>query len=807
MDLARLENARLAVAQRFGHWAELYVSSEFSSRPGDTAIPLKSQTAARFLERTHHLVTLDDLAKSIEPVSRPLTSVTELAQAVIDHRRLLLTGESGAGKTSTLERLALYFATEARDCLPVFLHLSEVGDSIVTAIEEAIGFKLGEVPSAWKVILLLDGLNEVSEHKADIVTRWLEVKDSQIPTIVACRTTNERAKRGTIGRVEISRLDVLRVREFICRYFEDTDAYRLIWRLAGREARTLWDWFQNTARTVHPFEEFWHGKSRVAPLSIEPQSVTLERLRTAYQVDNRLPEFLEFARNPFILFWTVQVFQKTGNLPERRIDLFQEMISLLIKKRGVAADDQRRDIARDTVVALSHIAFEMILERQEIAISEQRLLDYMKSVQMMSSAADVLELAVSVSLLQRVGEKRLRFRHQLLQEYLAALVLRDRYLELGSSAFFGIGEWWKPSRWDHSFEFVAELMRDIEPLITWLAPVRPSLALACYDLPGTSCPPLALTERVANPPRPQVPCPRARDRWARGLFPGSEVLERPGSGNGLRGLPEIRWIEVRGGRFQIGGDDALIDLHDQVRGMQVELKYDFSISAFPVTLRQFGSFVDTGAYAATKYWSAHGARWKGDRTGPERWDDYVRSACATEPVAGINWYEAHAFTRWLTEMLLDDEARKRVSIRLPTETEWERAARYPDDRHYPWGREYLPGHANVDETADLDVQGPYFLGRRTPVGMYELGRSELGIYDLAGNVFEWTSCVYEEQFKSPEDNRINVPASFRSLRGGSWLNSAKFARCTFRDHLDPDIGAADIGFRVVRGPSPERSDP
>lgn len=154
------------------------------------------------------------------------------------------------------------------------------------------------------------------------------------------------------------------------------------------------------------------------------------------------------------------------------------------------------------------------------------------------------------------------------------------------------------------------------------------------------------------------------------------------------------------------------------------------------------------------------------------------------PVVGVSWREATAYCEWLS-------GRTGKPFRLPTEAEWERAARgaregakYPWGDEPPWERPY-PGY-------DLETGGPQRVGSGEPNGF--------GLYDMCEGVHEWCSDFYDPAYyrNSPERNPQGPPSGKRrASRGGSWRHHIKFSRCAARSSLPPSLGYADYGFRVA----------
>ena len=190
----------------------------------------------------------------------------------------------------------------------------------------------------------------------------------------------------------------------------------------------------------------------------------------------------------------------------------------------------------------------------------------------------------------------------------------------------------------------------------------------------------------------------------------------------------------------------------------------FDIDIYLVTNGQFRIFMDAGGYANQTWWSQKGWLWRKD-TGvrnPAHWDDSKWNR-NDHPVVGLSWYEADAYARW-------------VGMALPTEQQWERAARGVDGWEYPWGNAFDHARCNAQTSAIT-----------TPVYRYSNGISPEGCYDMAGNVWEWTASQVED-----EDQETYI------IKGGSWSDDADAARCASRRSVRPDLRHSTVGLRCVR---------
>jgi formylglycine-generating enzyme required for sulfatase activity len=230
---------------------------------------------------------------------------------------------------------------------------------------------------------------------------------------------------------------------------------------------------------------------------------------------------------------------------------------------------------------------------------------------------------------------------------------------------------------------------------------------------------------------------------------------------------------------------------------EVELA-EYAIGRYPVTNAEFARFVEDKGYDTREYWTDAG--WKQKESEgwkqPRFWDDDKWND-PSQPVVGVSWYEALAYCNWLA-------AKTGKDYRLPTEAEWEKAARGADGRRYPWGNNWDPRLCNNKES------GP---GRTTPVGQYSPGGdSPYGVGDLAGQVWEWCQSKYGGTGDKPKfgypyeagDGREDLEGEdTRILRGGSWWNDnpAAVCRCGYRDRNNPDLRNDSRGFRCARASS------
>ncbi len=184
----------------------------------------------------------------------------------------------------------------------------------------------------------------------------------------------------------------------------------------------------------------------------------------------------------------------------------------------------------------------------------------------------------------------------------------------------------------------------------------------------------------------------------------------------------------------------------------------FAMGRYPVTFAEYDYFCE-----ATNRKKPYDRGWGRDN----------------RPVICVSWYDAVAYTEWLSE-------ETGQQYRLPTEAEWEYAARAGTETDYWWGNDIDKTKANYNRN----------LGHTSPVGDYDA--NPFGLYDTSGNVWEWTCSEYEEKYNGKEKQCVIKNNNKNGvLRGGSWGNDPRFVRPAYRNRHTPDFRNDFNGFRVV----------
>jgi formylglycine-generating enzyme required for sulfatase activity len=270
-----------------------------------------------------------------------------------------------------------------------------------------------------------------------------------------------------------------------------------------------------------------------------------------------------------------------------------------------------------------------------------------------------------------------------------------------------------------------------------------------------------------------------------------------------RGIPQV-WVPA--GRFIAGSTQEQVDIAYQTcldirPGMCLWQEYTaelyqhtstitngYWIDQYEVTNAAYDAFIKDGGYTTREYWSDDGWLWKGNRTGPTT-DCPPEFLTSDLPRACITWYEADAYAHWRGGS-------------LPTEAEWEYAARGTEGWIYPWGDTFDGTQLNYCDSSCPNIWGDTRFNdgyaRTSPVGSYST--NWINAYDMAGNVWEWTLDWYDASYHQ-RDTHPAVGIE-KVLRGGSWNMPYIFSRTAYRDGVLPDSWSSIIGFRIVHHERP-----
>jgi formylglycine-generating enzyme required for sulfatase activity len=243
-------------------------------------------------------------------------------------------------------------------------------------------------------------------------------------------------------------------------------------------------------------------------------------------------------------------------------------------------------------------------------------------------------------------------------------------------------------------------------------------------------------------------------------------------------------IKVEAGEFTRGSESK--EAYDWEKPVRTIYLDEYMIGKYPVTNEEYRRFVEDGGYTNEDFWTKEGWQWKKEKkiSEPRYWHDR-RWNGPNFPVVGVSWYEASAYAKWLSQKTGEE-------YRLPTESEWEKAARGTDGRTYPWGEGIDKNKCNYDMN----------LNRTSPVGIFPQGTSPYGCFDMAGNVREWCADWFGEKYyeKSPAKNPEGpTTGGVRVLRGGNWFSVARHVRAAYRSRDVPSARWSIAGFRLSQG--------
>jgi formylglycine-generating enzyme required for sulfatase activity len=532
--------------------------------------------------------------------------------------------------------------------------------------------------------------------------------------------------------------------------------------------------------------------------------------------------------NPLLLTAVAVVYDDERRLPDSRAELYERCCEVLVRLRqwcdGPACCPPLFDAepGREAKLGLLMVVARDMHERQAEETDREALLELLEGrlpqgappvdAHTRRELAEVLleRLLTRSSLLVATADGRgAHFFHRSFRDFLVARAMAGEPLNprerVDGLSEVQLGRWWRQTLvflagW-HGMRAPQVAYAFMEALLARAAVSDSPLRAEILELVGMCLAELpqvrdrALVDRFAAAVTPEV----ARSTWP--LAARAALADRLGElGVARVGEPEFR--PIRGGRFWMGAQDkasrrrnfdsGAVSWEAPVREVALPA---FEIARFPVTVGQFARFVAAGGYRERDYWCEEGFAWR-ERQGveePGSWEE--QRAYLDRPVTEVSWYEARAFAAWFTASRQDG-----WRYALPSEAQWERAARGPAGRSpFPWGDGLRAGEqvrANTRETE---------LGRPSPVGLFPAGCSVEEVEELAGNVWEWCGDQMLHYSDGSPFTRKEIPwlsddeaRSDRVVRGGSWINPAWYCRVSFRLALRPSARWGYVGLRLVR---------
>jgi formylglycine-generating enzyme required for sulfatase activity len=646
-----------------------------------------------------------------------------------------------------------------------------------------------------------------------------------------------------------------------CRFLLTSRTYawqRQAWRLPGFAEAVLAPFSDEQIET---FVDRWYAHVstlRKGEMSAEEAQGRATLLKYAIQ---HAPGLGELARRPLLLTLMSSLHAwRGGSLPEKREQLYNDTLDLLL---NVWEQPKIVRNAQGDEVVVHQAVREWLQSPRDRLLKALERLGYEAHAGQpaLEGTADVPEAKLVQALWEIRGNPDLRqerivefirdragllvphgvgvytFPHRTFQEYLAARYLTEaNWPETMATLVRAVPERWrevallaaaKAARgasyavWGLVEALAPELPpEDPEPRAGWAAFIG-AAALVENNLHASvprqhrekvarlQCWLVAVLERALLPPV---------ERAAAGNALAKLGDPRPGVGvDPETGLPDIIWCYVPHGPFVMGSQDDPMAWDDEQPQHTRDIPYDYWISRYPVTVAQFHPFVeDPAGYRAHRWWTKAGLKWREDRGKLAEYGEPYN--LPNHPMVGVTWYEAVAFTCWLTEKLRRaSRLPKGWVVRLPSEAEWEKGARgglqilhapivgrqplasserrlveNPDPkRRYPWGDAPDPNRANYEDRG---------IGTTSTVGCFPGGASPYGVVDLSGNVWEWCATKWQDSYKNYRgDNDLegDVP---RVVRGGAFYSGEGSVRCASRLRDLPDFQHIYLGLRLVVAP-------
>ena len=729
----------------------------------------------------------------------------QIEEALREKTRVIVLGDPGSGKSTMLKYLALRLAKDNDAPLPILLPLNAYAKALLqkeinlqaylaeyfAARAEGVAslaplFK--EAIERGKAVILLDGLDEVQSNRAALVQKVEAFTDE-----VVLRGNRVLVTSRIVG-------------------YRDASLSAKNWSLF-----TLLDF---TPEAIETFAGKWCLAFEKGTLGDTP-----EARKGAKAEEQSLLEALKnnsgvarLASNPLLLTILALIKRQGVELPKSRIKLYDRYLETLIEawNRASALDKSAGRESLDyeaTLEALGPLALRIREENPTAGLVSARqlqgwLAEYymgeqwgMKPGPAREKAREFLESVRKYSnLLVERGEGQYGFIHLTFEEALAAYGLVSAGQVDRSKTFAYIQDHLTDPAW-----------RETILLSVGVAGLINRQPLAAGEIARAILKMKCGSEHTGYNILLAGACLEDVGEGGLGRAAAAEIQSALMEALGNRSLPPAvqrdagfslartgwipndldAWVDIPAGEFLYGDEKQ-----------KAKIETPFAIQKYPVTNLQFKRFMDDSGYDRQEFWSADGWSWRigtydtkatgstkeylsrrpvEKRHEPYFWHDEKWNN-PLAPVVGVTWFEAEAFGNWLAKQL-------GRPVRLPTEQEWERAARGVDGREYVWGDKFDRNKINCAAFWKQDDEASYAFDMDTAgtsmVGQFKDGNTPEGISDLSGNVWEWTNSWWEKE----QTNRV--------VRGGSWSDLRWYVRCASRLRYVPDLFGNTVGFRFV----------
>ncbi|MCP5098578.1 MAG: SUMF1/EgtB/PvdO family nonheme iron enzyme [Chloroflexi bacterium] len=776
------------------------------------------------------------------------TVTVSVNKAMADNRRLVVLGDPGSGKTTLLRHLALLYARDLAEkknnlvadklnlfdtgLLPILLPLRQIGAYLQKYGDESVEGHVLLLNFLYKYLA-----NERIQLRKNFFDHYLE----EGRAIVLLDGMDEVA--GPDLRRRVARLVNSFTRAYpYCRFIVTS-------RIVGYtgSARLSEEYKTTTVQDfnlieVEKFLSEWHRLVAMGQMGVgqSANQYAAEQTRQLMRAIRGNLRIRELAINPLMLTVIALVHRDRVKLPDRRAELYAEAIDVLLGKwdqaRGVTYTSILTNKPFDTGdrrVMLQTIALHMhesqLKEIDDHALRQLLFQQFNEMVPNSRAAVKAVDRFLRVirartGLLVARGDGVYAFSHLTFQEYLAALAMMAQVDAVNYVLAHTAESWWREAillavghlsmsgkeRTTQLIQAIADQQEEPEPYHNLV------LAAECLRDAGSSRVQGNLEAEIQQRLQADIEMdleakiakrqPGSRwEKWWRGVrgdrfneeeFRTDWIQRKIAAATALGRLSgyeqrfwkspfgEPEWVEIPAGKFMIGSNEG----REDARPQHILYLDTYQIARVPVTNAQYLLFVKATNHRVPYHWK----------------DSLPPKGLESHPVINVSWHDAMAYCRWLSQA-----AGK--NIVLPSEVEWEKAARGSEDaRIYPWGDTFDRMQCNSKALG---------IGSSTPVGIFPNGASPYGVLDMTGNVWEWTRSLYRayDLEKLEKERKLEWTSSMyrypyrandgredvikgdewtRVVRGGAWYDDETWLGCAIRYGFGPSVSDDGYGFRV-----------